>query len=397
MSPGLSAGRVQSCGLHCIVKRERLRWGFTESKYYSITANLEGKVEGTKGPESGHYEAKLVSLDGRKVAGSGDFDDKSGMIKGAESSPSPSPESNAKDQNDHIGSGSGDTEVQSTSKKAGKKALPLVVLDEEKATAVLSWLSGQDPTNPNPDSDSSQSAPDFEIRNVEVRNQSRKPPAAFITSTLQQEGSRKLGMSPARTMAVAQGLYERGFITYMRTDSPLLSTVGTEAAQMMVGESFGEEFVATAGSSKKGKEGEKGKEGKEGKNKNNTPLNAQEAHEAIRPVIKASGRFQYPDGLGDMEEDAKKLYTLIFRRTLASIMAHSESLRTTYTIFVTRGEEEGEGEGEGEAGEPPYRHAEFRSSETIVTFKGFLLALDPTYTSKTAGIKRVFMHLLLFQ
>ena len=88
--------------------------------------------------------------------------------------------------------------------------------------------------------------PEFSVANVDTRKGSRKPPAAFITSTLQQECSRKLRMSPSRCMSIAQELYEEGWITYMRTDSPTLSEQAYGVSRTLVGSIFGEDFLSEA-------------------------------------------------------------------------------------------------------------------------------------------------------
>ena len=136
---------------------------------------------------------------------------------------------------------------------AGTDKLPLV-LDKESAQAAMLWLTGKQGFDDENIADSSvegrkggaKNRPEFSVANVDTRKGSRKPPAAFITSTLQQECSRKLRMSPSRCMSIAQELYEEGWITYMRTDSPSLSEQAYNVSRALVGSIFGEDFLSEA-------------------------------------------------------------------------------------------------------------------------------------------------------
>ncbi|CVK16949.1 DNA topoisomerase-1 [Apibacter mensalis] len=159
----------------------------------------------------------------------------------------------------------------------------------------------------------------FTISNVETRPSKRSPSAPFTTSTLQQEAS-KLGFSVSRTMMLAQQLYELGYITYMRTDSVNLSEEALHSAKDVIIKQFGNEYLNTRQYTTKNK-------------------SAQEAHEAIRPTnlsIQEAGA----------DDSQKKLYHLIWRRTLASQMADAKLERTIIDIsnphlkekFVTKGE-----------------------------------------------------------
>ena len=182
----------------------------------------------------------------------------------------------------------------------------------------------------------------FTVTKIEQKQQSRKPFAPFTTSTLQQEAGKKFRWSSKRTMDLAQDLYARGFITYMRTDSPTLSTQATTAARKQATELYGANNVAEAprmyGASAKG---------------------AQEAHEAIRP---AGENFATPDMLrAELNADSFRLYDLIWRRTLASQMADSREATTTATI-----------ETNASSGEK----LSFRSSGTVVLFAGWRAAYD---------------------
>ncbi|KXK35044.1 MAG: DNA topoisomerase I, partial [Chlorobi bacterium OLB6] len=149
----------------------------------------------------------------------------------------------------------------------------------------------------------------FHVQNLEIKPGKKSPSAPFTTSTLQQEASRKLGYSLARTMKLAQDLYEAGHITYMRTDSVNLSDVAISAASEYIGSSFGAEYVQT-------------------RRYTTTVASAQEAHEAIRPtdVSKKSA---------GTSEAHKKLYDLIWKRTLASQMADARLEKTVATIGIS--------------------------------------------------------------
>ncbi|NBS62489.1 MAG: DNA topoisomerase I, partial [Microbacteriaceae bacterium] len=170
-----------------------------------------------------------------------------------------------------------------------------------------------------------------------------RPAAPFTTSTLQQEASRKLRLSAKQTMDVAQSLYQEGYITYMRTDSPTLSTQAITAARSQAKEMFGEEYVASA------------PRVYQGKNKN-----AQEAHEAIRP---AGEIFRKPSEVAsELHGRAFELYDLIWKRTIASQMQDAKVSTTTAKIAVFP--------------LPNGDRAEFTASGTVVTFRGFMAAYE---------------------
>lgn len=154
----------------------------------------------------------------------------------------------------------------------------------------------------------------FSVANITVKPAKRSPSAPFTTSTLQQEASTKLGFSVSRTMLIAQKLYEEGYITYMRTDSVNLSQQAIEAAQAEIVKSYGERYAHP----------------RQFKTKSS---GAQEAHEAIRPTY-----MENSDVPG--ENDAKRLYKLIWKRTMASQMADAELEKTLVDIDVsTRSEQ----------------------------------------------------------
>ncbi len=150
----------------------------------------------------------------------------------------------------------------------------------------------------------------FKVIDADKKPAKKSPAPPFTTSTLQQEASRKLGMSVARTMLIAQKLYESGKITYMRTDSVNLSSMAIDMAKKEIISLYGEKYVKTRHYTTKSK-------------------GAQEAHEAIRPTdisrTKASG-----------DASEQKLYDLIWKRTIASQMADAELERTTINISITK-------------------------------------------------------------
>ncbi len=155
---------------------------------------------------------------------------------------------------------------------------------------------------------------DFDIRSLETKPAKRSPAAPFTTSTLQQEASRKLGYSVARTMQVAQKLYESGNITYMRTDSVNLSETALNAAQQEIVSAYGEKYH----------------QHRKYKTKN---ASAQEAHEAIRPTYFTNHTID-----GDSSE--KRLYELIWKRAIASQMSEAQFEKTTAKISISSRREE---------------------------------------------------------
>lgn len=153
----------------------------------------------------------------------------------------------------------------------------------------------------------------FTVRNVERKPSKKSPAAPFTTSTLQQEAGRKLGMSVSQTMSVAQRLYEAGYITYMRTDSVNLSGQAIAAAKAEIVKLFGEKYS-------------------EVRNYKTKTKGAQEAHEAIRP--------SYMDRTAiDAAPAEKKLYDLIWKRTIASQMAAAQTERTVVDIEIGNAKE----------------------------------------------------------
>jgi len=278
VGPGLSAGRVQSAATRLVVDRERERLAFVSATYWDLTAQLAA----TGGGQS--FEAKLARLDGRRVATGRDFDDR-GAMKG-----------------------------------------DAVALDEASAEKLASALRA----------DTAR----WTVASVESKPYTRRPAAPFTTSTLQQEAARKLRFSARQTMSVAQGLYENGHITYMRTDSPNLSQQAINAARNQAAKLYGAETVPDKPRMYSGKS-----------------KNAQEAHEAIRP---AGDVFKTPSELAStLRGNDFKLYDLIWKRTVASQMADARGSTATVTIAGAT----------ADAGT-----ADFTASGTVITFKGFLSA-----------------------
>jgi DNA topoisomerase-1 len=182
----------------------------------------------------------------------------------------------------------------------------------------------------------------FTVRSVERKPYVRRPSAPFMTSTLQQEASRKLRFTSQRTMQVAQRLYENGYITYMRTDSTTLSEAALTAARRQASELYGPDYVPD-----------------QPRRYERKVKNAQEAHEAIRP---AGDTFRTPQQVErELGSDELRLYELIWIRTLASQMADAKGQTVSLRIVGT-----------SSAGE----EAEFGTSGTVITFRGFLAAYE---------------------
>ncbi|HEY2304121.1 MAG TPA: type I DNA topoisomerase [Acidimicrobiales bacterium] len=272
--PRLSAGRVQSVATRLLVERERARMRFRAASYWDIDGIFVGE---SREP----FGAGLVSVDGIRLATGKDFGE-DGALQERE----------------------------------------VLLLDESAAMGLAARLA-----------DTS-----FEVRSVEQRPYRRSPYAPFMTSTLQQEAGRKLRFPSARTMQVAQRLYENGFITYMRTDSTTLSAQALEAARDQARRLYGAEYVPSSP-----------------RRYDKKVKNAQEAHEAIRP---AGESFRTPEQAG-LHGDEFRLYDLIWKRTVASQMADARG----QSLQVRLG-------GRSAAGED----AEFATSGKTIEFPGFLRA-----------------------
>ncbi|HWL98664.1 MAG TPA: type I DNA topoisomerase [Nocardioidaceae bacterium] len=183
---GLSAGRVQSVATRLVVDRERERMAFRTAHYWDLEATFDAGA----GRDPRSFPAKLVAVDGDRVAQGRDFAP-TGELKSAQG---------------------------------------VVHLDGARAGELATGLRDQT----------------FDVRSVESKPYKRSPYAPFRTTTLQQEASRKLGYGASRTMQVAQRLYENGYITYMRTDSVTLSETAIGAARDQVRELFGSEYLPDA-------------------------------------------------------------------------------------------------------------------------------------------------------
>ena len=240
VSWGLSAGRVQSVAVRLLVQRERARRAFKSGSYWDLKAKLE--------KDNIAFDARLVSLKGERIASGSDFDETTGELK--------------------------------------KKSKNVRLVQEEEAKTLSLNLNSSN----------------WVVSSVEEKPSIRKPVAPFTTSTLQQESNRKLRLSARETMRCAQGLYERGFITYMRTDSVHLSDQAIKAARQCVQSKYGNEYLSN-----------------QSRQFSNKTRNAQEAHEAIRP---AGESFKTPNKTGLSGRDLS-LYELIWKRTVASQMAEA--------------------------------------------------------------------------
>ncbi|TAM69243.1 MAG: type I DNA topoisomerase [Microbacteriaceae bacterium] len=284
VGPGLSAGRVQSPATRLVVDRERERLAFVSAGYWDLLAGFA--PDGNAAP----FESRLARLNGDRVASGRDFDDR-GTLKG---------DATALDQ-------------------AAANALAVALREDGTRVAVSK---------------------------VDSKPYSRRPAAPFTTSTLQQEAARKLRFSARQTMSVAQSLYENGYITYMRTDSPALSKQATHAARSQAAKLYGPETVPDKPRVYSGKS-----------------KNAQEAHEAIRP----SGEvFRTPSEVSSaLHGNEFKLYDLIWKRTVASQMADAKGQTASVAIEATV-----------VGGVLDGTLAEFTASGTVITFRGFLQAYE---------------------
>ncbi len=277
MAPRLSAGRVQSVAVRLLVERERARIRFRSANYWGLKANL--RKPGT-GEGLSEFEAELSAVGERRVAIGKDFDPDTGELKNPKA---------------------------------------VTALNEQQVRALQERLRNETPR----------------VASVEEKPYSTSPAAPFVTSTLQQEGNRKLRFSAERTMSIAQRLYENGFITYMRTDSTTLSNEALAGARAVIEKEFGAAYLPA-----------------QARVYTTKVRNAQEAHEAIRPA----GESFTP--MGEVERslgvEAFKLYEMIWKRTVASQMPNASG--TTISVQVACGD------------------ARFRASGKTIEFPGFLRA-----------------------
>ncbi len=269
---------MQSVATRLVVDRERERMRFRMASYW----DLEGTFDAGERHDPRMFPARLHSLDGVRVARGSDF---------------------------------------GTDGRLKEKA-DVVHVDQARADALVASLT--------------ETA--FAVRSVESKPYRRSPYAPFRTTTMQQEASRKLGMSASTSMSVAQRLYENGFITYMRTDSTTLSSAAVGAARDQVRELYGAEYVPDAPRTYASK-----------------VKNAQEAHEAIRP---SGDTFRTPAQTG-LTGDQFRLYELIWTRTVASQMR--DAVGQSVTVRLGGATATGE-------------DVVFNASGRVLTFHGFLKA-----------------------
>lgn len=292
VAPKLSAGRVQSAATRLVVDRERERLAFTAAQYWDLVATLT-LAEAQAGVD--RFDAKLNRINGNKLASGSDFNDRG--------------------------------ELKAEPAKNG-----VIALAQQRAEALVASIQAV-------------SQPVL-VRSIETKPYTRKPAAPFTTSTLQQEASRKLRFSSRQTMSFAQSLYENGYITYMRTDSPTLSQQAIQAARAQATALYGAETVPSSPRIYSGKS-----------------KNAQEAHEAIRP---AGDVFRTPAELASVLSTSEhKLYELIWKRTVASQMADAKGSTDTVTVGMSVTESDGSA-----------ADLEFTASGTVITFPGYQLAYE---------------------
>jgi len=257
---GLSAGRVQSPAVKILVDREKERTQFIQNEYWSLKGTFENNKE--------NFNADLIFINNNKVAKGADFNKKTGKINGKN----------------------------------------IIALDKDNAEKFSKELLTHKWT----------------VNSLIKKPITQNPYPPFITSTLQQEGIRKLYLNSQQVMMVAQKLYENGYITYMRTDSVNLSNEAISASRDSIKSLYGKEFLPDKPRTFKSK-----------------AKNTQEAHEAIRP---SGAKFQHPDKLKNILTDQEyKLYNMIWKRTIACQMKSAKLEQTTIKIkndnyiFETRG------------------------------------------------------------
>jgi DNA topoisomerase-1 len=282
---GLSAGRVQSVATRLVVDREKERMAFRTAGYWDLLLTV-----GTSSDIATQFECKLKRVGGKTIAEGSSFDSVGALRAG---------------KNDRV-------------------------LTEAEAQSLVGAIA--------------TAGTPITVTKMETKPYTKRPAAPFTTSTLQQEAIRKLRFSSKQTMSIAQRLYENGYITYMRTDSPALSAQAIAAARAQATAMYGADQVADAPRIYAGK------------NKN-----AQEAHEAVRP---AGDSFKTPAELSSvLRGEDLKLYELIWKRTVASQMADAKGQTATVTVEATPAGAE---------------VAEFSASGTVITFRGFLNAYEET-------------------
>jgi len=273
ISKGLSAGRVQSVATRLVVEREQERMRFGSAEYWELKGTLV-----TKDAET--FSSSLIEINGKRVATSKNFDE------------------NGEVTTDQV-----------------------VVLNKTETEKITNDFTGSL----------------LQVSSVAKKPLTRRPMPPFITSTFQQAASSRLKMSPSIAMNAASSLFQKGYITYMRTDSTTLSADALNAVKIAIKEKFGDGYLSDTPRSYKGK-----------------VLNAQEAHEAIRP---AGERFKSPAEVeGEVSPAEAKVYEMIWQRTIASQMNDFVG-ETTQILLKAKDEKESE--------------LIFSASGTIVIHQGF--------------------------
>ena len=304
-----------------------------------------GSGKGEAEAEAGRlvFDAQLHSVDGRRVAVGRDFDAAGRLIakrKGRREKTVTAAGKEAEDEEeDEDEEDEEEREEESEGDSEGdSEGGSVLVLDDDVAEALQSRLFFGETAG----GTARGAGPEWRVEAVKATQRRSKPPRPLTTSQLQQEANRRLRFGATETMRTAQGLYERGYITYMRTDSAALSSAAFEAARRRVSEAFGADFLAADGSADQkqqkppnAKEAEKRKHSSSSSSSRRQQMFAQEAHEAIRPAIQgaratsdgsSSGSggedcFPTPDEVAATPGDARRraLYELIYRRT-SSVM-----------------------------------------------------------------------------
>ena len=280
VAQGLSAGRVQTVAIRLLVEREKERLAFVPAVYWDMDATF-----GTESKET--FDAKLLTLGGKSIAQSKDFGD-DGKLK--------------------------------------QESTDCIVLDETRTLALKERFEKGT----------------FKVSSLEEKPYSRKPPVPFITSGMQQEASNRLGFSPSRTMRAANALFQKGFITYVRTDNYVLAPEAMQAIGSLITKKYGADEHAP-------------------KNFEHLSKDAGGEHEPIRP-----SDFDDPAEVATkVGDDEARLYDLIWKRTVASQMKPA----TGRTVIV-------------EVEEQHEEAARYQARGTVIDHKGFMLA-DPAGTKET--------------
>lgn len=286
--PGLSAGRVQSVAVRLLVERERARRAFHSAAYWDLKARLAAQRK--------PFTAGLVRVDGQRTATGRDFDETTGKLK------------------------------------AGRKVL---LVDKEIVDSLKKRLTDGK----------------FWVQSVEKKQFRTNPAPPFTTATLQQEANRKLNLGSRETMSLAQRLYERGLITYMRTDSVNLSGDAISQIRSTVNARYGSEYLSP-----------------QPRRYRTRSSSAQEAHEAIRP---AGAKMNTAAEL-ELFGKERALYELVWRRAVATQMAASRQLRVTAIIGAAAAGLSRQDFRDHAA--RPDSEASFRARGKTIEFPGFLRA-----------------------